>query len=339
MDLAPNDRRRSVLRPLLFAVFAALTWLIWSAGTANAALLDPDLVPQLTGTGTTTLKDAAATAVPLPAAEPPANTLLPVTDAVTGTVNTVTDSVTDAVTETVAGTLPAVDAGLAEVVGVVDSTVDPALPVVTDVVEIVDGVLPGVVDGVVGVLPGVVDVVDGVVDIVPPAPLPGTDVVSPVLPEMLPPVPGVPLPGQEGTEDGQTSEAPAGQSGIAAIEANSGLTSPSPDGAPAGQITAGTRTGQALLIPPALHALAVMGEPAGSAPVPETPVPGERRLQAALSAGPGSATTGSAGGGAQAWADVPAFWAIPLAARFGRMPSLQELPPAAPPFDPGSTPD
>lgn len=327
MDLAPNDRRRSVLRPFLFAALAALAWLIWGAGTANAALPDPDLVPQLTQAGTTTLEEASVAVVPLPApAELPSNTVLPVADAVTGTVNTVTNTVTDAASDTVGSTISTVDAGLAEVVGAVESTVgstvDPILPVpvVTDVVEIVDRV------------------VDGVVDILPPAPLPGTDVVPPVLPEPLPPVPDVLLPGQESPNGSQNSDAVTSQPGAEAPESNAEPTSPSSDSDPAG-FPAGTRTGQALLTPPALQALAVMGESAGSAPVPEAPVPGERHLQAALAAGPGSASTGSAGGGAQAWADVAAFWAIPLASRFGRMPSLEELPPVAPPFDPGSTPD
>lgn len=336
MDLAPNGRRPSVLRPLLFAAFAALAWLIWGAGTASAALPDPALVPQLTQAGTTTHEEASATVVPLPApAELSSNTLLPVTDAVTGTVNTVTTTVTEAASDTVGGTIPTVDAGLAEVVGAVESTVDPVLPVlpvVTDVVEIVDGV----VDGAVGIVPGVVD---GVVDILPPAPLPGTDVVPPVLPDPLPPVPDVPLPGQEGPTNSQNSEAIASQPGAEASESNAEPGSPSRDSEPVGQFAAGTRTAQALLTPPAIHAVAVMGESAGSVPVPGVPVPGERHLQAALAAGPGSASTGSAGGGAQAWADVAAFWAIPLAARFGRMPSFQELPPVAPPFDPGCTPD
>lgn len=338
MDLAPNDRRRSVLRPLLFAAFAALAWLIWGAGTANAALPDPDLVPQLTQAGTTTLEEASAAVAPLPApAELPSNTLLPVTGAVTGTVNTVTDTVTDAASDTVGSTIPTVDAGLAEVVGAVESTVqstvDPVLPVpvVTDVVEIVHGV----VDGAVGIVPGVVD---GVVDILPPVPLPGTDVVPPVLPEPLPPVPDVLLPGQEGSNGSQGSQAVASQPGPAAPESIAEPTSPSPESEPAG-LADGTGTGQALLTPPPLHTLAVMGESAGSAPVPEVPAPGERHLQAALAAGPGSSSTGSAGGGAPAWADVAAFWALPLASRFGRMPSLQALPPVAPPFDPGSTPD
>ena len=338
MDLAPNDRRRSVLRPLLIAAFAALAWLIWGAGTANAALPDPDLVPQLTQAGTTTLEEASAAVAPLPApAELPSNTLLPVTDAVTGTVNTVTNTVTDAAIDTVGGTIPTVDAGLTEVVGVVESTVQSAVnpvlpvPVVTDVVELVDRV----VDGAVGIVPGVVD---GVVDILPPAPLPGTDVVPPVLPEPLPPAPDALLPGQEGPDGTRSSEAVASQPGPAAPEPNAVTTSPSQDGEPAG-LVAGTGTGQALLAPPPLHTQAVMGESAGSAPVPEAPVPGERHLQAALAAGPGSSSAGSAGAGAPAWADVAAFWVLPLASRSGRMPSLQELPPVAPPFDPGSTPD
>lgn len=262
-------------------------------------------------------------AVPLAApAELPSNTLLPITDAVTGTVSTVNTTVTDAASDTVGSTISTVDAGLAEVVGAVESTVQstvgPVLPVpvVTDVVEIVDAV----------------------VDILPTAPLPEIDVVPPVLPEPLPPVPDVLLPGQDGPDGSQSSEAVASQPGAEPAESNAEATAPSRNGDPAG-LAAGTRTGQALLTPPALQALAVMGESAGSAPVPEAPVPGERQLQAALAAGPGSASTGSAGGGAQAWADVAAFWAIPLAARFGRMPSFQELPPVAPPFDPGCTPD
>ena len=333
MDLALSDRRRSVLRPLFFAAFAALAWLIWGAVAANAALPDPELVPQLTQQATSTLEDASAGAVPLP--DPiqlpvstllPANTLLPVADAVTGVASpvtdTVTDTVTDAVSETVVNTVPTVDAGLAEVVGVVGSAIVPVQPVITDVADIVDGV---------------VDIVPGVVDLVPPAPLPEPGVVPPVLPEPLPSIPSVLLPGQEAPNDSHSSEVPAGQPGAVATKAE--LTPPSQSGASGSQFPDGTRTRQELLTPPALHALAVMGDLAGSTPVPETPVPGERHLQAALAAGPGSASTGSAGGGVQAWADVAAFWALPLTARFARMPGLQELPPVAPPFDPGSTPD
>jgi hypothetical protein len=327
MDLALNDRRRSVLRPLLLAVFAALAWLIWGAGTANAALPDPDLVPQLTQAATTTLEDASAGATPLPdPIQLPASTLLPVADAVIGTASPVTAPVTDAVSSAVTNTIPTVDAGLAEVVDVVGSAVDPVQPVVTEVGEI----LGGVVD----IVPRVVD---GVVDIVPTAPLPGPEVVPPVLPEPLPPVPGVLLPDQEAPSDSQSSDVPAAQP--AAEEAVNVLTPSSQSGASATQIADGTRRGLALLIPPALHTLTAMGDAAGSAPVPEAPAPGERHLQAALAAGSGSASTGSAGGGGQAWADVAAFWALPMAARFAGMPSRQELPPVAPPFDPGSTPD
>lgn len=327
MDLALNDRRRSVLRPLLFAAFAAFAWMIWGAGTANAALPDPDLVPQLTQAGTATLEDATAAVTPLPdPIQLPASTLLPVADAVSEATSPVTATVTDAVNDTVAGTVSTVDAGLTEVVDVVGSAVNPVQPLVTDVGEIVGGV--------VDIVPGVVG---GVVDIVPTAPLPGPDVAPPVLPETLPPVPGVLLPGQEAPSDGQSSDVPAAQP--ATEEAANVLTPSSQSGTPATEIADGAGTGQALLIPPALHALAVMGDSAGSAPVPEAPAPGERHLQAALAAGPGSASTGSAGGGAQAWADVAAFWAVPLAARFAGMPSLQEFPPVAPPFDPGSTPD
>lgn len=328
MDLALNHRRRSILRPLIFAAFAALAWLIWGAGTANAALPDPDLVPQLTQAGTTNLEDASAGATPLPdPIQLSASTLLPVADAVVGSTSPVTAPVTDAVSGAVANTIPTVDAGLAEVADVVGSAVGPVQPVVTDVGEIVGGVME--------IVPGVVD---GVVDIVPTAPLPGPDVVPPVLPEPLPPVPGVLLPDQEAPNESQSSEAPAAQPAAEAVAANL-LTPSSQSGTSATQIADGTRTGQALLAPPALHALAVMGDSAGSAPVPEAPAPGERHLQAALAAGPGSASTGSAGGGAQSWADVAAFWAVPLTARFAGMPSRQELPPIAPPFDPGSTPD
>ncbi|WP_461163958.1 hypothetical protein [Arthrobacter sp. R4-81] len=313
MDLALNQRRRSVLRPLLFAAFAALAWLIWGAGTANAALPDPDLVPQLTQAGTTTLEDASTGAAPLPAPiQPPTSTLLPVADAVIGTASPVTAPVSDAV----ANTIPTVDAGLADVVDVVGSAVDPVQPVVTEVGEIVGGLA----------------------DVIPAAPLPGPDMVPPVLPEPLPWVPGVLLPGQEAPNDSQSSEVPAAQPAVEAVAANV-LTPSSQSGTSATQIPDGTRTGQALLIQPALHTLAVMGDSGGSVPVPEAPVPGERHLQAALAAGPGSASTGSAGGGVQAWADVAAFWAVPLASHFAGMPSLQELPPVAPPFDPGSTPD
>jgi hypothetical protein len=331
MDLALNDRRRSVLRPLLFAAFTALAWLIWGAGTATAALPDPELVPQLAQQATSTLEDASGAAVPLPdPIQLPASTLLPAADAVTGTVSpvteTVSDAVSDAVSDTVANTIPTVDAGLGEVAGVVGSVVAPVQPAVTDVVDIVDGVVE--------IVPGVAD---GVVDIVPPEPLPGPGVTPPVLRELLPPVPGALLPGQEAPSDSQSSEGPAGQPG--AVTANAELTAPSRPGASDSQFANGIRTGQELLIPPALHALAVMGDSAGSVPVPAEPVPGERHLQAALAAGPGSASTGSAGGGAQAWADAAASWAIPLVARFARMPGLQELPPVAPPFDPGSTPD
>ncbi|MGX9898912.1 hypothetical protein ACW0JT_01780 [Arthrobacter sp. SA17] len=326
MDLALNHRRRSILRPLLFAAFAGLAWLIWGAGTANAALPDPDLVPQLTQGGTTTLEDASAGAT-LPAPiHLPASTLLPIADAVVGTASPVTAPVADAVSGAVATTIPTVDAGLAEVVGVVGSAVGPVQPVVTDVGEIVGGVLD--------IVPGVVD---GVVDVVPTAPLPGPDAAPPVLPEPVPSVPGVLSPGHEAPSDAQSSEVPATQP--AAEEAANVLRQSSQSGIPATQFTDGTRTGQALLIPLALHTLAVMGDSAGSVPVPEAPAPGERHLQAALAAGPGSASTGSAGGGAQAWADVAAFWAVPLAASFAGMPSRQELPPVAPPFDPGSTPD
>lgn len=315
MHLALNHRRRSILRPLLFAAFAALAWLIWGAETANAALPDPDPEPQLTQAGTTTLEDASAGATPLPVPmHLPGSTLLPVPAAVIGTVSPVTATVTDSVSGTAANTTPTVDGGLAEVVDVVGSAVDPVQPVVTDIG----------------------DIVGGVAGIVPTAPLPGPDVVPPVLPEPLPSVPGVHLLGQEVPNDSQISEVPPAQPAAEAVAA----TVPTPSsqsGTSATQIADGIGTRQALLIPSALHTLEVMR--AVSAPVPEAPAPGERRLQPALAAGPGSATTGSAGSGAPAWADVAAFWAVPLAARFAAMPSLQELPPVAPPFDPGSTPD
>ncbi|WP_458112929.1 hypothetical protein M1D88_01840 [Arthrobacter sp. R1-13] len=317
MDLALNQRRRSVLRPLLFAAFAALAWLIWGAGTANAALPDPDLVPQLTQAGATTLEDASTGAAALPAPiQLPTSTLLPVADAVIGTASPVTAPVADAVSGAVANITPTVDAGLADVVDVVGSAVDPVQPVVTEVGEIVGGLA----------------------DVIPTAPLPGPDMVPPVLPEPLPSVPGVILLGQEALNDSQSSEVPTAQPAAEAVAANV-LTPSSQSGTSATQTADGTRTGQALLIPPALHTLAVMGDSGGSVPVPEAPAPGERHLQAALAAGPGSASTGSAGGGAQAWADVAEFWAVPLASHFSGMPSLQELPPVAPPFDPGSTPD
>jgi hypothetical protein len=323
MGLALNDHCRSALRPFLLAALATLAWLIWGAGTANAALPDPELVPQLAQASTSAVEEAPATVTPLVVspvaalAELPAETVLPVTGPITGTATTVTNTVTS----TVASTIPTVEAGLGAAVGVVSAGADAVLPVVTGTVEIVDSV--GIVDTV-----EIVDAVVGIVPTVLETPLPGPDLAIP-LPTPLPTIPGLLFPDQEGHNDGQGGEEPGGQLTAETGSADAGLPPSSQD----------PRTGRSLLVPPAFRSLAATGSSAETPPVPKAPDPGQRQLLTSLPAGPGSAFTGSAGGGAQAWADVAGFWAVPLTARGARMPALHQLPPAVPSFDPGSSPD
>lgn len=311
MGLALNDRCRTALRPFLLAALAALAWLIWGAGTANAALPDPDLVPPLAQASTSAFEEAPATVTPLVVspvaalAELPAETVLPVTGPITGTATTVANTVTS----TVASTIPTVEAGLGEAVGVVSAGADALLPVVMGTVEIVDTV--------VGVVPTVLE-----------TPLPGPDLAIP-LPTPLPTIPGLLFPDQEGHHDGQGGEESGGQLIAETGNPDAGLPPASQD----------PRTGRSLFVPPAFRSLAATGNSAEAPPVPKAPDPGQRQLLTALAAGPGSAFTGSAGGGAQAWADVAGFWAVPLTARGARMPALHQLPPAVPSFDPGSSPD
>lgn len=272
MGLALNDRCRTALRPFLLAALAALAWLIWGAGTANAALPDPDLVPQLAQASTSAFEQAPATVTPVVVspvaalAELPAETVLPVTGPITGTATTVANTVTS----TVASTIPTV-------------------------LE---------------------------------TPLPGPDLAIP-LPTPLPTIPGLLFPDQEGHHYGQGGEESGGQLIAETGNPDAGLPPASQD----------PRTGRTLFVPPAFRSLAVTGNSAEAPPVPKAPDPGQRQLLTALAAGPGSAFTGFAGGGAQAWADVAGFWAIPLTARGARMPALHQLPPAVPSFDPGSSPD
>lgn len=307
MGVALNDLCRSALRPFFIAALAALAWLIWTAGSANAALPAPDPVPQLEQANTSTFEEASATATP-PVISPVVALIdvAPPLIAIADSKSPPTPSVPLPAPPDPAPTeLPAMT-----VLPVTDSITGPATTVTTTLTKTANAI-PTVEAGL-GDAAGVVGGAAGA-----------------ILPDAVLPVAGALFPGEEGPKAGPGGEAPGGQLSAEAGAANAELAAASQDWS-----IGGFGIGQSRLIPPAFRTLAAMGDSGVSPPVAGPPGPGERQL----TAGPGSASTGSGGGGVQAWADMAGFWAV-LLARGAGIAAFHQLPPAVPSFDPGSSPD
>jgi hypothetical protein len=317
-----RDRCRASARPLLLAVLVALTWLIWGAGTANAAPADPDplVLPStqvlLEQSDTSTLEEIAASltrvvtdpppAVPRPVAAVP----LPIT--------------------TTATVLDNVDAVLSEPIDVIATVSNQASPVLTETV----GVVRSVVDSVAPALPGTP---------IPAVALPSVPVPAVPLPAVS--LPAIPLPLLEPATPGTapvTGEPASAQPAVVAEQAPVDATSPDLRNIAGAQQSArrGFSPQQIVSNAPALRALAVTaGHVVSSAPPPSAPHRDELLRLAALQSQSGSASSGSGSAGAGAAADVAGFWSPLQDGSGARMPNAAQILAESPSFDPGSSPD
>jgi hypothetical protein len=304
-----RDRCRASARPLLLAALVALTWLIWGAGTANAAPADPN-----------------------PLVLPSTQVLLEESDAsaLEGTAASLTTVVTDpppAVPRPVAAVpLPATSTAT-----VLDN-VDAVISEPTEVVATVSGQASPV-------LTETVDVVRSVVDSVAPS-LPGTQIPAVPLPAVA--LPSVPLPLLEPATPGTARKPASAQPAVVAEQAPVDATPPDLRNMAGAQQSArrGFSPQQIVSNASSLRALAVTaGHVVSSPPPPSAPHPGELLRLAVLHSQSGSASSGSGSAGAGASADVAGFWSPLQDGSGARMPNAAQVLAESPSFDPGSSPD
>jgi hypothetical protein len=349
MGVTLRDRWESSLRPLFLAVLLTVAWLVWAAGSANAASDDPNSLGGIGRSASSLLQETASTAAavadPLTSDAADVITVPQVTSQVTAAVSDLAGStpvpaiqdvpvpvaaVPFPVSGTAATLVDAVDSPLSQTTDVVTTTVDSAASVATDTVT--DTVNDTVADAVDTVVP--------VVDSLSPA-LPGVPLPTVSLPTV--PVPAVPLPTLPVRlpEPGFTKEPAATEgNGIAAsaqaasaqtVRNAAGLTQPVRRAISPLDFLANTHALRALV--------ATIGYVVSAAPAPATgPDPEEALRFAALYSQSGSAT-GSGSAGSEASADVAAFWNPLHDARGALMPDAAQVLAAGPSFDPGSSPD
>lgn len=310
-----RDRFRGAVRPFVIAALLCAAWMVWSAGTANAASDDPDTL----GTPVVTIQD-----VPVPVAAVP----LPVSDTA-ATVVDVVDPVVSGTTEVVAN--------------VADTAAPPAADIpLTDspLVDTVSATLTGTADGVVSVVDSLAPALPDVT--VPPVPLPALPV--PALPEV--PLPDVPVQLPETAAPGRpagTAVPPSAVLSQAAEPVSVEAVSPASQVRPAEVSTAPLQVRgavsplQFLANTQAMRALAAtIGYVVSAAPAPAQDA--ELRF-----AGPqnqsGSGSTGTGSAGAEASADVAGFWNLLHDAGRCLAPDAALVRAASPSFDPGSSPD
>ncbi|MDR6509036.1 hypothetical protein [Arthrobacter oryzae] len=344
----------TALRPFFLAVLLAVAWLAWAAGSANAASENPNplgsleqaTVSLLYKKGSTpppAIKDVPApvAAVPSPvsrtaaavvdvvdpvisqATEVPGTAVNkvapPLTDAVTGTVDAVTDAV-DTVSDTVSTIVSGVDSLAPALPGVqVPSLPIPAVPVPT---------VP-----------------------LPTLPVPTVPVPTVPLPTVsVPTVPGTQVPLPEGTIPGRSPVTTASPSGFDAVaEAHAGLEATARSDSQAAKKTeaAPQQARRAVTLleflanTQSLRTMAAtIGYVVSATPSPaNAPEPEQVFRFAALQNQSGSPAAGTGSAGAEASADVAAFWNIRHDARSGLMPDAALILAAGPSFDPGSSPD
>jgi hypothetical protein len=325
MGVTLRDRWESSLRPLFLAVLLTVAWLVWAAGSANAASDDLNSLGGIGPSASSLLQetDSTATAVadPLTSDAADVTTVPQVTSQVTAAVSDLAGStpvpaiqdvpvpvaaVPFPVSGTAATLVDAVDSPLSQTTDVVTTTVDSAASVATDTVT--DTVNDTVADAV--------DTVVSVVDSLSPSPAIG-----------VPPSGFTEHPAAEGNGIDASARAASAQ------PARNAAASPQP-------VRSAISPLDFLANTHAVRALAAtIGYVVSAAPAPATgPDPEEALRFAALYSQSGSAT-GSGSAGSEASADVAAFWNPLHDARGALMPDAAQVLAAGPSFDPGSSPD
>jgi hypothetical protein len=319
MGATPQIPWRSVVRPVLLAVLAALAWLVWGAGTATASGLVPDA-------GDLLKPASSVLAEPLPA--PPV--VVSAGETAVATATSLTDPATAAVNTLAAPLVPVVGGTVGTVTGLVPGL--PDLPLVQAPLP-----LP---------LPGILPLPDQLPPLLP-EPLP-----TPPLPLPLPDLLPVPVPPQVPGLPPLTTPAPGpmptGAPGFPASDTAAQIAAAAPGLAPASITTpadaadAAGRSNTLRFGFSAAQDLPGFASPPGATASPSGQGEGTdhpfRLALPALANGAGTANSGPAGGSGGP-ADLGGSWPALPAAGHGPNASGAQTLPAGPSFDPGSSPD
>jgi hypothetical protein len=315
------------VRPVLLAMMAALCWLVWGAGTSQAAVPAPDPGAILQQAASSPLVEP----VPLPAppviadgddaAEASAPALVSPVTAVVSPVTGLSDAIVAAADPALTGTTEVVS-GLAPAVPLVEQLLPLPVPEVLSLPDVLP--LPEPLPGLVAdLLPSPVQVLlPDLITLPTPAPGPGPAAAPGIASSSAAPDPGVSLPPsaaepQEGAAGALPASVPVFDGGAGTVRTFG--FSPAQDRA--GPAVPGITA--SLPVPP--------GAPGIPGPLRISALPGH-----AGSAGPTS--HGGAGGFGGA-ADIAGSWPeLPATTGAADRPGADALP-AGPSFDPGSSPD
>lgn len=355
MGVTLRDRWQSALRPLLLAALLAVAWLVWAAGSANAAsdgLNPPDGIGQPANSLLQETTSAAALADPLTTDAADVTAVPQVTSQVPATVSDPAGSTPIPAIQDVPVPVAAVPSPVSGATATVVDIVGPALSQTTDVLTTAvdsaasvgtETVNDAVMDTANDVVNDAADAVVSVVDSLPPA-LPGITlptVPGPIVPPQVPVQ--LPAPGGHGHSPA-TGVPPSGftREPAGGIDASAQTASAQP----VRKAAASTQTVRRAVSPleflantHAVRALAAtIDYVVSAAPAPTGPDPEEALRFAALHSLSGS-TSGSGSAGSEASADVAAFWNPMHDDRGALMPDAAQVLAAGPSFDPGSSPD
>ncbi|WP_457966188.1 hypothetical protein M1E17_06230 [Arthrobacter sp. D1-29] len=320
MGAIPRTRWRSAIRSVLLALLTALAWLAWGAGTATASSLVPD------GGELGNLSESVLTQ-PLPA--PPV--VVSAGDTAVAGAGSLTDSATGAVNTLAAPVVPVVAGTTATVTGLVPRL--PDLPLVQAPLP-----LP---------LPDILPLPDQLPPLLPeplpaplPLPLPLPDLLPVPVPPQLPGLPPLttPAPGSGATPAANLPSSDA----VAQVAAGAGLTPASTATAPAEETDVTAQSNTLRFGFTAAQDFAGSATRRAATANPSGPGDGTgntgRLDPPALANGAATAGSGSAGGSSSP-ADLGGSWHVLRPLAYGPHLSGTQTLPAAPSFDPGSSPD